>query len=142
MFPTIDLRKGYWQMPVAAANMPKTAVITPFGLWEFLRMPFGLKNVGQTFQRCMDNILASIPHVFIYLVDVLVASPTVAEHKKDLQRVMEALEKHGLVINEEKCQFHKSQVEFLGHLVDKSGIKPLPAKVEAITKYPRPTTCS
>ena len=133
MFPTIDLRKGYWQMPVAAANMPKTAVITPFGLWEFLRMPFGLKNVGQTFQRCMDNILASIPHVFIYLVDVLVASPTVAEHKKDLQRVMEALEKHGLVINGEKCQFHKSQVEFLGHLVDKSGIKQLTANVEAIT---------
>ena len=96
-------------------------------------MPFGLKNVGQTFQRFMDDILAGIPHVFIYLVDVLVASPTVAEHKKDLQRVMEALEKHGLVINGEKCQFHKSQVEFLGHLVDKSGIKQLTANVEAIT---------
>ena len=52
---------------------------------------------------------------------------------------MEALEKHGLVINGEKCQFHKSQVEFVGNLVDKSGIRPLPAKVEAITKYPRAT---
>ena len=78
MFPPIDLRKGYWQMPVAAANMPKTAVITPFGLWEFLRMPFGLKNAGQTFQRFMDDILAGIPHVFIYLDDVLVTSSTVA----------------------------------------------------------------
>ena len=74
--------------------------------------------------------------------DILVASTTVAEHKKDVKLVMEVLEKHGLVINGEKCQFHKSQVEFLGHLVDKSGIRPLPAKVEANTKYPRPTTSS
>ena len=107
-----------------------------------MRMPFGLKNVGQTFQRFMDDILDGIPHMFIYLDDVLVASPTVAEHKKDLQRVMERLRQHGLVINDEKCQLFKPQVEFLGHLVDQSGIRLLPAKVKAITKYPRPTTCS
>ena len=112
------------------------------GLWEFLRRPFGLKNVGQTFQRFMDNILAGIPHVFIYLDYVLVASPTVAENKKDLQTVMKRLGQHGLVINKEKCQLFKLRVEFLGHLVDHSGIRSLPAKVEAITKYPRPSTCS
>ena len=121
--------------------MQKTAVITPFGLWEFLRMPIGLKNAGQTFERFMDDILAAIPHLFIYLDDVLVASPTVPEHKKDLQRVMERLRQHRLVINEEKCQLFKP-LEFLGHLVDQSGIRPLPSKVEAITKYPRPTMCS
>ena len=68
-------------------------------------MPFELKNTGQTFQRFMDDILAGIPQLFIYLDDVLVASPTVAEHKKDLQRVMERLRQHRLVINKEKCQF-------------------------------------
>ena len=125
MLSTIDLRKGYWQILVASAEVTKTAVITPFGLWEFLRIPFGLKNAGQTFQRFMDDILAGIPHVFIYLDDVLVASPIVAEHKKDVKWVMEVLEKQGLVINGEKCQFHMSQVGFLGHLVDKSGIRPL-----------------
>ena len=88
--------------------MPKTAVITPFGLWEFLRMPFRLKNAGQTFQRFMDDILAGIPHMFIYLDNVLVASPTVAKHMKDMKRVMEVLEKHGLAINGKKCQFYKS----------------------------------
>ena len=72
---TINLRKGYWQILMAAADVPKTAIITPFWLWESLRMPFGLKNLGQTFQRFMDDILAGIPHVFIYLDDVLVASP-------------------------------------------------------------------
>ena len=84
VFSTIDLRKGYWQILVASAEVTKTAVITPFGLWEFLRIPFGLKNAGQTFQRFMDDILAGIPHVFFYLDDVLVASPTVAGHKRDL----------------------------------------------------------
>ena len=118
MVSTINLRKGYWQVPVAAAALPKTAFIIPFRLWEFLRMPFGLMNVGQTFHRFMDNILASIPHVFIYLDDVLVDSPMLAKHKKDLQRVMERLWQHGLVINEEKCQLFKPQGEFLGHLVD------------------------
>ena len=141
-FSTIDLRKGYWQIPVVAKDVQKTAVITPFGLWEFLRMPFGLKNAGQIFQRFVDDILAGIPHVFVYMDDILVASPTVAEHKKDMKWVMEVLQKHGIVINGEKCQFHKSQVEFLGHLVDKSGIRLLPSNVEAITKYPRPTMCS
>ena len=75
-------------------------------------------------------------YVFVYMDDILVASPTADEHKKDVKRVMEVLEQHGLVINREKCQFQKSQVEFLGHLVDKNGVRPLPAKVEAITKYP------
>ena len=78
MFSTINLRKGLLADPVAAPDVPKMAVITPFGLWEFLRMPFGLKNTGQTFQRFMDDILAGIPHVFIYLDDVLVTSSTVA----------------------------------------------------------------
>ena len=90
LFSTINLRKGYWKVPVAAYDMPKKAVITPFRLWEFLRMSFGPKNAGQTFQRFMDNILAGIHHVFIYLDDIFVASPTMAKHKKDLQRDGEA----------------------------------------------------
>ena len=140
---TIDLRKGYWQIPVPTTDAQKTAFITPFGLWEFLRMPFGLKNAGQIFQRFVNDILTGIPRVFVYMDDILLASPTEAEHKRDLKRVMEVLEKHRLVINKEKCQFYKPQfLEFLGHLADQSSIGSLPAKVEATTKYPRPTMCS
>ena len=69
--------------------LPKTAVITLFVLWDFMRIPLGLKNAGQTFQRFMDDNWAGILHVIIYLDDVLVASPMVAENKADLQRVME-----------------------------------------------------
>ena len=142
VFSKIDLRKGYWQIPVAARDIKKTAVITPFGLFEFKRMPFGLKNAGQTFQRMMDSLLQGLPWCFVYLDDVLVASPTKAAHKRDLKEVMARLESQGLVINEEKCQFYQRQVEFLGHLVDSTGIRPLPDKVVAITKFPKPATCS
>jgi len=91
-------------------------------------MPFGLRNAGQTFQRMMDEVLANVPHTFIYLDDVLVASPTVKAHKTDLKRVMDRLKQHGLVISKEKCQFFKSKVEFLGQLVSQAGIQPLPAR--------------
>jgi Reverse transcriptase (RNA-dependent DNA polymerase) len=74
-FTKIDLQKGYLKVPVAAEDIPKTAVITPFGLFEFLRMPFGLKNASMTFQRLMDSILNSLPYVFVYLDDILIASP-------------------------------------------------------------------
>ena len=67
VFSKLDLRKGYHQVPVAAANVEKTAIITPFGLFEYLRMPFGLRNAGQSFQRFMDQVMEGLPHVFVYL---------------------------------------------------------------------------
>ena len=77
VFSKLDLRKGYYQVPVAAKDIPKMAVITPFGLYEFLRMPFGLRNAGQSFQRFMDEVLKGLHCIFIYLDDILVASNTV-----------------------------------------------------------------
>jgi Reverse transcriptase (RNA-dependent DNA polymerase) len=76
---------------VADEDIPKTAVITPFGLFEFIRMPFGLKNAGMTFQRMMDQIFANIPYIFVYLDDVLVASRNMEEHQHHLRQVLTLL---------------------------------------------------
>ena len=84
----LDLRKGNYQVPVATKDVQKTTVSTPFGLFEFRRMPFSLKNAGQSFQRFMDQVLAGIPHVFVYMDDVLVASKNEIEHQEDLRRVL------------------------------------------------------
>lgn len=123
---------------MAEADIQKTAVTTPFGLFEFLVMPFGLRNAAQTFQRLMDSVLRGLPFTFCYLDDILVASANPEEHVIRLRAVLKRLHEHGIKINVSKCMFDVAQVPFLGYLVSECGIVPLPDKVEAIVKYKKP----
>jgi Reverse transcriptase (RNA-dependent DNA polymerase) len=105
IFTKLDLSKGYYQVPMNEGDIPKTAIITPFGLYEFIFMPFGLKNAAQTFQRLMDSLFRTIPFIFIYLDDILIFSPSCSQHLSHLHTIFSILAENGLHINPAKCVF-------------------------------------
>lgn len=142
IFSTIDLASGYHQVSVHEKDRHKTAFITPFGLYEYHRMPFGLCNAPATFQRLMQSIMSDLVfHIaLVYLDDLLVYSATFSDHLVRLETVFKRLRDTGLKIKVEKCHFLQSEVRFLGHRVSAQGVSTDPEKVNAVKQWPIPST--
>jgi hypothetical protein len=140
VFSKTDLRKGYHQIPMNTADVPKMAITIPFGLHEFLSMPFGLRNAGCTFQPLMDQALSGLKGNFWYLDDIITASRDEKQHVEDLDNLFRRLQANGLVINEEKCKFGQKKLDFLGHEVSAPVTNPLQDNVAALLNFPLPHT--
>lgn len=140
-FSTLDLQSGYWQVEMDESSKEYTAFTTHCGLYEYNRMPFGLKNAPGTFQRLMESVLRSLnwKQCLVYLDDVIVFSRTFSEHLEHLREAFDCIVGAGLKLKPSKCHFAQAEVKYLGHIVNKDGVAPCPDKCEAVKSFPTPT---
>ena len=140
LFTTVDMLSSYHQVPVKETDIPKTAFVTKYGLYEFTRMPMGLKSSAQTFQRVMELALQGLQWsiCLIYLDDIIIFSKTFEQHMERLRLVLQRIRDAGLKIKPEKCQFLQPEVAFLGHVVSKDGVRPNPDNLMKIKQWSQP----
>ena len=141
VFSTLDLKTGYWQIPMSESAISKTAFTCHLGLFEFTRMPFGLTNAPAIFQRAMNKALTGLigKCCMVYIDDIVVFSRNTQEHARHLQQVFERLKQAGLQLKPSKCHFEVPEIELLGFVVSTDGIRPQNAKVVAIADLAPPT---
>ena len=143
IFTSLDFKSGYLQVELDESSIPLTAfTVGPLGFYECVRMPFGLTNAPATFQRLMESCLGEL-HLewcIIYLDDIIIFSKNPDDHLTRLEGVFEHLAKAGLKLKPSKCEFFRSSLKYLGHIVSKNGIATDPRKVKAILEWPKPKT--
>ena len=140
IFSSLDLASGFWQIPVDPETRHKAAFITHDGVYEWKRMPFGLKNAAMSFQMFMGHVLKDLnwKHVLCYIDDILIFSGSFQEHLQHLQLVFDRLKEAGLTLKADKCHFCVEKVLYLGHVITKDGIFVDEKKTEKVSKYPVP----
>ena len=140
-FSKLDLRSGYWQVEMEEADKEKTAFsVGSLGFFECNRMAFGLTNAPATFQRLMERCMGelNLRECLIFLDDILIYSETFEEHIRRIEAVFSRLKEHGLKLKPSKCEFFKSSVTYLGHVVSERGVETDPEKIRALSEWPEP----
>ena len=138
-FTRLDMKQAYQQMKVDKESQKYSTINTNKGLFTYTRMPFGISTAPGKWQRAMDSVLAGVPGVICYLDDILIVGDSDEQHEERLRMVLELLDQAGLRLKREKCEFHKTSVEYLGHVIGEQGLKPTESKVKAIKEAPEPS---
>jgi len=141
IFTKLDLKSAYNLVRIKEGDEYKTAFRTRYGHFEFLVMPFGLKNAPATFQHFINDVLSDYLDDFVisYIDDILIFSNNIEEHHIHVKKVLKRLLENNLVVKLEKCEFDKSETTFLGYVISKDGLKMDNEKVKAILEWPSPT---
>ena len=144
VFAKCDLVSGYWQIPIRKSDQQKTAFCTHLGLYEFLRLPFGLKTAPNTFQRILNTVFADYLHkwLVVYVDDIIQWATTDEEALEHYSLLFQRLVKVGMQLKPTKCTFFAKEIEILGHRITQEGRTPISKGVEAILSMPTPTNTS
>ncbi|KAK3509746.1 hypothetical protein QTP70_008378 [Hemibagrus guttatus] len=142
VFTKLDLRSAYNLIWIRKGDEWKTAFVTPTGHYEYRVMPYGLANAPSVFQDFMHEVLRDFLHKFVvvYIDDILIYSRSMADHQRHVAEVLHRLRDHNLFLKAEKCLFHQPTVQFLGYVIDRSGVRMDEKKVTAVRDWPTPTT--
>ena len=140
VFSTIDLRSSYHHIVLGKSSRAKTSFVTPFGKYEFLMVPFGLAQAPAYFQLLMNKVLKGLKFAMTYLDDIIIYSQDESQHLEHLEIVFNHLREAGLKMKHSKCDFFKSEIHYLGHLISPEGISPLPNKLDSIKHMPAPNS--
>lgn len=141
-FSKIDLSNAYLQVRVENKSRKYLTINTVKGLYEVMRLPYGIKTAPHIFQSIMDQVLQGIPGVCCYIDDILITAPTDEEHLRRLDIVLQRLDKYNICAKREKCSFMTPEVKYLGHILNKEGRHPLPEKVKAVQEAKEPENVS
>jgi hypothetical protein len=141
-YTLLDGDGGFWQLPLRKSDIPKTAFYANGQLYEWKVMPFGLMNAPASFVEFMNDALKDFvgKFLFVYMDDIIIFSKTLEEHLGHVEQVLQRLREKNFTLNRAKCHFAKRELDFLGHVVSKDGIKKQPEKVRAIRDFPTPTS--
>ena len=138
IFSKMDANSGFWQILLEESSRELTTFITPFGRYYFNRLPFGIASAPEHFQQQMETILSGLDGILCHMDDVLIFGTNQEEHDTPLPEALRRIRSAGVTLNKDKCEFGKTRLTFLGHVIDCHGVSPDPEKTSAVASMAKP----
>ena len=138
VFSKVDLKNGYWQVPLTESSSYLTTFNTPVGRYRYTRLPFGLNSANEVFQKRVSQAYENLTGVLVIFDDILIYGKDRQEHDRNLEQCLKRTQEQGIQLNRGKCRFYADELKYIGHIISKDGVKPDPEKVQDILNMPAP----